>query len=213
MKTKTICLMVLLYCTSAFACRPLTTDDCGTVEKGKFEIENGLDGVNLFSGGNSHSAGPSIKHGITESMDIGVSIPFALAPAVDEISGAAVFSLKFGFIKNLLAVSISGSPASAAYSLNSVFSKDFGSFNTHLNLGYNATGDPAAKGLLTYGLSVLVPVDKFQIVMETYGDEQDKNWLVGGIYELFPGFSLDAGYTRSFTTDTDRMTAGFHAEF
>ena len=27
--------MVLLYCGSAFAFRPLTTDDCGTVEKGK----------------------------------------------------------------------------------------------------------------------------------------------------------------------------------
>jgi len=212
-KKVTMLLVLILLASASFACRPLATDDCGTVEKGKFEIEAGWDGMNLFAGGNSHSAGLSIKHGMTDSMDLGVSIPFSLAPAAEEIPGAVVFSLKFGFFKDLLAVSVSGSPASSAYSLNSIFSRDFGSFNAHLNLGYNATGDPAAKGSLAYGLSVLLPIDKFQIALELYGDEQNKNWLVGGIYELFPGFSIDAGYTRSFTVDTDRMTGGFHIEF
>ncbi|MFH1073888.1 MAG: hypothetical protein V1752_02260 [Candidatus Firestonebacteria bacterium] len=214
MRVKAVFLFLLLYSAGVYACRPLTTDDCGTVEKSKFELETGYEACGVFiDSARQHSLGVSFKHGVTESMDIGMSFIYQVEPAADERLNAATLALKFAILKDLLSVSLSNTLGAGAFSINSILSRDFSVVNAHLNIGYNSSGDPNVKGSLTYGITVRYPVENIEISGESFGDEFIKNWLFGARYELFKGYFIDAGYGRSFNNDNDRITVGFHYEF
>lgn len=214
MKIRAVFLFFLLCGASVYACRPMTTDDCGTVEKSKFELEVGYDAGNiLIDCLKQHSIGVSLKHGITESMDIGISFPYQIIPAVDERLNSVTLAIKFGIVKDILAVSLGNTLGAGAFSINSILSKDLDAVNVHLNIGYNSSGDQNIKGSLTYGIAVCYSIGSFEIDVESFGDEFCKNWLIGARYELFKGYYFDAGYGRSFNNDNDRVTGGFHFEF
>ena len=57
MKETFLCMFILLalfFSSSAFAARPLTTDDAGTVERGKFQLEVGFEDTRqVFTTGKS----------------------------------------------------------------------------------------------------------------------------------------------------------------
>jgi hypothetical protein len=64
--------LLLLFTSSTFAARPLTTDDTGTVEKGKFQLETGFDFARQEN--YDKELGPSmiLTYGMFERMDMGI---------------------------------------------------------------------------------------------------------------------------------------------
>jgi hypothetical protein len=64
--------LLFLFSSPAFAARPFTTDDAGTVEKGKFQVETRLD----FTRQDNHDRGydPSwtLAYGLSERVDLGL---------------------------------------------------------------------------------------------------------------------------------------------
>jgi hypothetical protein len=65
-------LCALAMCQSALAARPFETDDAGTVAPGTFESEFGSE-----SWKDDAAFGIGLKHGLTERMDLGVSMGYA----------------------------------------------------------------------------------------------------------------------------------------
>jgi len=67
-----ILLPVFLFSTSAFAARPLTTDDTGTVERGKFQLETGFDFARQENHDRELSPSMTLSYGLFERMDMGI---------------------------------------------------------------------------------------------------------------------------------------------
>ena len=88
------CWMFLMISFS-FAAHPLTTDDIGIVEMGKYEMEIGYDNCKNQGQLRNHSCGLSLKHGISQKLDNGVSFPFHIEPKPAERLGKVSLSLKF----------------------------------------------------------------------------------------------------------------------
>jgi hypothetical protein len=77
--------LLFFFSSPAFAARPLTTDDAGTVEKGEFQLETGFD----FARQENHDKelGPSmtLTYGIFERMDVGIGSGYLFVyPAEDK---------------------------------------------------------------------------------------------------------------------------------
>jgi cobalt/nickel transport protein len=66
-----ICL-ILFSTTSVFAARPLTTDDTGTVEKGKFQLETGFDFARQDNHDKEFNPSVTLTYGLFERMDMGI---------------------------------------------------------------------------------------------------------------------------------------------
>ncbi len=71
---KKLTLLVILTITSGslWAARPLSTDDAGTVEKGKFETEISFDYCLFRPEGTCQSPAFALKHGLTDRLDFGL---------------------------------------------------------------------------------------------------------------------------------------------
>jgi hypothetical protein len=186
----------------AGAARPLTTDDAGTVEAGKFEMEAGY-GHEDF-GELNQGAGVALRHGITARMDLwaGTSwqfdpengpeglemgVKWSLLPAEEKKPG---ISFTFGF-----------APGESEYSLNGIISQPWGEKVTlHLNAGYTVP-EALADGAVFWGGAVEYAVhEKINLVGEIIGDEdlsdadEDcRSWLLGGNAAVTDFLTLDLG--------------------
>jgi len=207
-----ICL--LMVCSvSAWAARPFSTDDAGTVAPEKFELEMGYDFGDIAGIGQG-SLRLGFKHGLTRKMDIGVGFSHTFVPIQPEGLSQAEISLKFAVLPELLAVSFAGGPGSSSYALNSAFTRTFGPVELDLNLGYGATGDPAQPGFISYGIALIWCLEKFDIGCEVSGDKDGvQSCLAGGRYRILEGLAMDIGYTQDRTGQTKVGTAGLHYEF
>jgi hypothetical protein len=65
-------LIVFFFSVSAFAARPLTTDDTCTVAKGKVQLETGFDLVRQSNLNYTFSPSVVLTYGVLESMDLGI---------------------------------------------------------------------------------------------------------------------------------------------
>jgi hypothetical protein len=217
-KFKVVSAVLFLVIGSAlglFAAYPLATDDAGSiVGLNSYELEIGYDNCRDENELINHTCGISFKHGITEKMDIGLSIPFQLDPSREESLGEASLTLKFSLIKDMLAFSFSNESGEKDYFLNAVCTKDFKSVVLNLNAGYLSSGDETVRGYGTYGVSLEKPFGKFDLVGELQGQEGGSgNWLAGLRYWVTESFFVAAGFSRAFDSNTNRGTTGFHFEF
>jgi len=94
--TKALLLIALIICTFlfstvAFAARPLTTDDAGTVEKGKFQVETGFDFVRQDNHDKEYFPSLTLTYCLFERMDMGVGSAYLL---VDPAEGKKVKGFK-----------------------------------------------------------------------------------------------------------------------
>jgi hypothetical protein len=78
---------VVLFSGNAFAARPLTTDDTGTVEKGKFQVETGFDFIRQDNHDKEYFPSLTLTYGLFERMDIGVGSAYLF---VDPVEGKKV---------------------------------------------------------------------------------------------------------------------------
>jgi hypothetical protein len=65
-------LCIILLSTGAFAARPLSTDDVGTVEKSKFQLETGFDLTRQDNHDREYSPSLTLTYGLFEKMDVAI---------------------------------------------------------------------------------------------------------------------------------------------
>ena len=207
----------------SFAARPLSTDDAGTVDKGHYEIETGLEYVNQAD--REVALSLVIKRGMLDNLDLGVEVPykfinFAAGSKTDGFDDIKISS-KFNFLeeKNVLpAMSVSlvlktdsGNDDKSLgtgekeYQFNTIMSKSLNNLTLHFNFGYTIKDDLPEQDLrdiLTYGVAVEYPFnDKLNLVGEIVGENErrgdfDDNPMAGIIgfnYSLDDNVMYDLG--------------------
>ena len=176
-----------------FAARPYHTDDPGTTEQGKFELETAVDYWN-------NSASPAIvfKHGLTDRMELDLPIVYVVSPEDERGITPPEFYAKFAIIPDMFAVTFTGTLGEKSYAINGIVSKAFGIFRITGNLGGTMVGisnnaDPI------YGASGIFTFNKFETGAELCGTQEGFNWWqIGAKYFFTDWFSLDAGVGGDF---------------
>ncbi|HCJ66613.1 MAG TPA: hypothetical protein DHV62_04625 [Elusimicrobia bacterium] len=196
------------------AAHPLTTDDLGTVDIGKYELEVGYDNCNGEDVLRNHSCGLSLKHGVTEKMDIGVSFPYQIKPKPAERFGTATVGFKFLLIRDIFAFSVNNELGSKEYFINGIFSRKISPLVFHFNFGYEASGDEDVKGKIIYSSAVEYQLAKIDLVGEVIGEKIGlQSWLLGVRYKLVNIYSLNFAYGSGFRNSEEKISFGFHTEF
>ena len=197
-----------------FVAHPLTTDDIGTVEIGKYELEVGYDNCkdeNIFR---NHSCGLSLKHGITEKMDIGISFPYQIKPKPAEPLGTTTLGFKFLLLKDIFALTVNNELGSSEYFINGIFTREIQPINVHANIGYAVSGDENTAGEIIYSSAFEYPLSKIDLVGEVVAEKIGlQNWLVGLRYKLGEVTSLNCAYGNGFRITNEKIAFGFHTEF
>jgi len=93
-------LFLMAVTSFAYAARPLSTDDAGTVEKGCFEVENGFEYVKQDE--KEYNLSFALKYGISESLHSGAEllykfINFKESEDTDGV-GDVLVSSKYNFL-------------------------------------------------------------------------------------------------------------------
>ncbi len=192
-------LMPLIFTlTPTFAARPFNTDDAGTVETGKFELETAC---NYWE--KETELGASFKHGITERMDIGVCVGYCMLPTEDRKFTGESIGLKFALIPELLSVSFTSEFGNKSYITNFIMSKSFGPISIDANIGYQAQAD-INDADLTYGLVAVYEVGRFGIGAEVCGTHETINWWqVGSRFQIVEWLQFDIGLGGDFKKEPD----------
>ena len=207
-------LIAILLNSFLFAAHPLTTDDAGIVNLGGYEMEIGYENGKLEDGLRNHSGGFSLKHGITEKMDIGVSFPYQFMPKNSEPFGNASLGLKFLLIKDLFAFSVANDLGASQYFVNGIVTKEILPVTAHLNFGYQSSGDENIAGETIYSAAIEYPFSGMDVVGEIVGERAGvENWLAGVRYKLGEKTTFNVAYADKFKEREDKIIFGFHAEF
>ena len=67
--------LIGLMVREAIPCRPLKTEDCGTTQQGKFEMEMSVESDKYKDNSRELNFGGVVNYGLTEKWDIGLEIP------------------------------------------------------------------------------------------------------------------------------------------
>jgi len=187
--------VVFLVARVCYPARPLKTDDAGTVEEGKFELEIGYDFVNNPNNDTGQSMYTSLATGLTDRVDFGIAVPYQIAPesGLDNAEiGLKFFLLKERAITPAISLTVGHNIGASEYALCGIASKEIGRFALHLNVGYNATGSVDEKGTITYSIGVEFSGDgKLVMVSEISGEENET-------IECFLGGRLQVSETIAF---------------
>ena len=201
----------------ALAARPLSTDDSGTVEAGKSEMEAGY-GHEDF-GGSCRGLSLGWKHGITERMDLGVGTGWQFDP--DEGAEEVSLSLKWSLIPVKdrfpgFSFSAGFAPSGSEYFLNGIVTQPLGEkLSVHINLGYTVP-EAYQDGAIFWGGAVEYAIhEKINLVAEAIGEEDisDNNedcrsWLLGGNAAVTDFLTLDLGGGTRLSDDPGWFVTG-----
>ncbi len=186
-----------------YACRPLATDDAGTVSKGTYELEIGYDFEKNTENSDYSNFSFCLKHGLTERLDLGVSFPVETTP--EKGFGEAEIVTKFAILRkeNIPEFSLTFTfyPGTSVYALNGILSKDFGKFITHFNLGYLTSNNSSEKITTNYSGAIDLPISEkfnlfFELVGESNSDENILEFLIGGSYKISESILFDTGLSK-----------------
>jgi len=218
-----LAVFLLSFSSSAFAARPLSTDDAGTIEKGHIEFEGGFEYVNNVD--NEYNWSTTLKYGLRENWDFGVEIPYQALDVSegDDVDGVAdlvicskyrlldqsvnIVNLAINFkIKTKTGNNDKGLGAGDIdYSATAILTKELGNITSHINLGYTYVGGPEGTdndSLFSYALALEYPLDnKCNLVGEFTGEtnfEGDFNnnpfaGLIGCNYAVSEDIAVDLG--------------------
>jgi len=213
-----IFILIMVLNGLVFAAHPLTTDDAGLVAKEKFEIEVGYDFGKIedeeFKKITQKNLGMSFKHGLTDKMDMGISLPYEITPSTSNKAGNAEVSFKFALLQDILAVSLTNELGGSDYFLNLILSQKIANFGLHFNVGYLKSSELYSGGNGIYNFALEHPVsEQLNAVMEINSDDYGfEAWLVGLQYEIPNYFRLSAGFGRT-ENGCENYSFGFHKEF
>jgi len=213
-KSILVFLSVSLVGSVLLVAHPLSTDDIGIVNKTNYELEVGYDNCKSGDELRNHSCGISLKHGITEKMDIGISFPYQIKPKPVEQFGTTTVGFKFLLIRDIFAFSVNNELGSKEYFINGIFSREISPLTFHFNFGYEASGDENIEGKIIYSSAVEYPLTKVDLVGEVIGEKIGlQNWLFGLRYKLGDVSAINCAYGNGFKGTDEKITFGFHTEF
>lgn len=215
--------LLLLFTSSTFAARPLTTEDTGTVEKGIFQLETGFD----FARQENHDKelGPSmtLTYGMFERMDMGIGSGYLFVrPAEGERENGFAdteIKVKYRFMDEkgvLPSFAVIGKvkipTASESKDLGSgktdfgmiaIFQKNLSKRLTlYLNFGYTFIGEHRANNEFNYSIAGQFALsDKWALVGEIVGvnnfngrkGDDPLSGLLGTQYLITDSIIWDAG--------------------
>ncbi|MBN3033493.1 MAG: hypothetical protein JW873_05295 [Candidatus Saganbacteria bacterium] len=221
----------------AWAARPLVTDDFGTVDPGKYELETGYSAVTPKAAGSttSNNYGVSFKRGFTSCFDLGIEAPYSATNPTglgDAVLHAKYKALTIGEDEGLTArldVKLTNGDSASGlgtgytdYTLMAIYSKPIAGFKTHYNLSYTLVGVPsgAPEANIT-GYSAALEKELtagIDAVGEYYGTTMpgvsSNNVQVGGRWQALEAVRFDAGYSLALDDNSDNVaTVGLTAEF
>jgi len=194
--TKALFLIILTICaflfsTVAFAARPLTTDDAGTVEKGTFQVEGGFDFVRQDNHDKEYFPSLTLTYGLFEGMDIGIGSAYLFVNPVEgkKMNGFSDTPLKVkyrfldqkdwmpsfaasGTLKIPTASESKGlGSGKVDFNINTIFQWNLSErWQLYANLGYTFIGEHQVKNEFNYSIAgQLVLSDKWALVGEVFG--------------------------------------------
>ncbi|MCX5750779.1 MAG: transporter [Candidatus Saganbacteria bacterium] len=229
-------LISLLFVPSAFAARPLITDDFYTVTQGGYELEIGYASTQNQTC-LTNAADLSLKRGLLSNLDLGIEVPYTFSdePGLNDILLHAKYcfwkpdedaglTARVDYKFNNGDVSHGLGSGYNDYSLMIIGSKMFGKTKTHVNLGYVKVGVNAcvtSYDYLSYSFAMEHPVwgERGDLVAEYVGNSalnRHPGFIqIGARYVVSEGFKLDAAYSVGLNDNSikNSATAGFHYEF
>lgn len=183
---------------TVFAFRPFITDDAGTVTPTTFELESSADYWK-----DAASFGLSLKHGVTERMDLGVSFGRCVLPEHESGYDPAELSVKFNFLPDRFSASFSGSFGDPCYGALLIYSQPIGWFSMHANLGYSAVGT-INDGRLQYAFAVIAEKGRFAFGPEFGSTNTSVDWWQVGVrVSITDWCAVDAALGGNFTSADD----------
>jgi len=184
-------LCTVLFSTVVFAARPLTTDDAGTVEKGKFQVETGFDFTRQDNHDKEFTPSMTLTYGLFERMDLGVGTAYLFFnPAEGERQNGFAdtgLKVKYRLVDDkdwIPAFAVSGTlkiptaneskglgSGKTDFNINVIFTKNLSKrWALYLNLGYAFIGEHGANNEFNYSLAgQFVLSDKWTLVGEITG--------------------------------------------
>ena len=205
---------IVFWGSSLFAAHPLATDDIGTVDVGKYELEVSYDNCKEETESRNHSCSLSLKHGLTEKMDIGISFPYQIEPKSAEPFGNIAVGVKFLLLKDIFALTANNELGSSEYFINGIFTQEINPITVHANIGYTISSDKNKEGEISYCSAFEYSFPKIDLVGEVLGDKVGfQNYLLGVRYKISEGIFVDCAYGNGFKNTEDKFSFGFHMEF
>lgn len=202
-------LLIGLFSSLSSAGIPFIIDDAGTIEKTGFEIESS---AGFWKDHGDATIG--IKHGLTEKMDIGTSFGYTFAPEEDAAVNPLELSMKYAFIPEYLAGSISGTLGETSFTANLIGTYSIKFIHLNVNAGLEADGG-IDSALFKYGASVLFNASRLTTGLEIAGDNEELNWWqIGASIEVIGWLAIAAGLGGGFENkDQLSATAGLTFSF
>jgi hypothetical protein len=218
-----ILLALLFFTSSAFAGRPLTTDDAGTVEKGTFQLEVGLDAARQDNHDRKSSPSLTLTYGLFERMDMGAgsSYPFLHPKESENEKGLGDTELKlkyrlfdekgwipaFAITGNVKIPTASDSKGLGSgetdFGINTIVTKNLSKrWVVDLNMGYTFIGEHGVNHEFNYSAATqFILSDKWALVGEVVGvnnfnghkSDDPFSGLLGIQYMLSDNLVWDAG--------------------
>ena len=230
-RSKKILLLILLSyfislaltLTSAFAARPLTTDDAWTVEKGEFELEIGVDATRQDNHDRVYCPSSTLTYGLLERMDVGIGSGYLFVHPkedkkergfsdtelkvkyrpIDEKGWRPAFALT-GILKIPTAKESKGlGSGKTDFGINAILTKNFGErLALHLNLGHTFIGEHHVDNEWNYSLAAqFILTKKWALVGEVMEinnlngrrGDDPRSGLIGTYYLITDKIIWDAG--------------------
>jgi len=183
--------LISLFSTSVFAARPLTTDDTGTVEKGKFQLEPGFDFTRQDNHDRELNPSMTLTYGLFERMDVGIGSGYLFVHPAEgkKENGLADTELKvkyrlmdekdwipsFAVTGELKIPTASESKGLGSgktdFGINVIFTKNLSKrWVFHINAGYTFIGEHGANNESNYSVAGgFIVSDKWALVGEIVG--------------------------------------------
>jgi hypothetical protein len=218
--------LLFLFLSSVFAARPLTTDDAGTVEKGKFQFETGFDFTRQDNHDREISPSLTISYGLLEKMDTGIGNGYLIVrPKEGENEkglGDTELKLKYRLLDergwmpsfavtgNLKIPTASESKGLGSgktdFGINTIVTKNLSKrWVIHLNFGYTFLGEHEVNDEFNYSAAAqFILSDKWALVGEIVGVNNFNgrkgddliSGLLGTYYLISENVVWDAGVER-----------------
>lgn len=217
----------LILIIPAWAARPLSTDDAGTLGQGAWEIEEGYELDQPKGGGaNSGSFGTAVKYGLLSNLDLGIEVPYS-ATSPNGIGDATVKG-KLAFNDAIaLGIDVKLANADSAsglgtgyvdYGINGIYSLSLGSATGHINIGYTIVGQAGGatsdNNVLSYGAAIEYPLsDATNLMGEVVGSSTPSaatnplDALIGLNWGLNELITLDGGINLGLTDASSQYKA------
>jgi len=207
----------------AFAARPLSTSDAGTVDEKHLEIESGFEYVKQRD--EEYNLSFVLTYGIAQNLDLAAEVPYQFIDLSESVNVDGIGDIKVTGKVHLLD-ELEKIPALALtlsiktktgdkdrglgsgeldYILNGVASKGIGKCITHLNIGYTFVGEPEGENLddiFSYSFAIEYPMNEnLNVVGEVTGEttfdgdfnDNPCSGLVGLNYAINEMISFDFG--------------------